>query len=97
MSLTNILNISVSEGHFQGSEGQGDLDCSIQAITQDFPGMHVHDHSQVDKIREDSDVGDIGQPDLVDGGSHQVPNQVGKDRIGVTAVCRSDPFLSWTA
>jgi len=59
--------------------------------------VHVQNNGQIDKGREDSNIGDIGKPNLIDGGGHQIANHVGKDRIWVIALSSLGPSSSGTA
>jgi hypothetical protein len=59
--------------------------------------VHVQNNEQIDKGRQDSNIGDIRKPNLIDGSGHQIANQIGKNRIGVIVLSSLHASSSGTA
>ena len=83
--------ISLREGNPQGPQGQFRVNLAGDSISKGFSRVHVQNSSQIDKGCQDSNIGNIRKPNLVDRSSHQIANQVGKDPIRVVALRGPDP------
>ncbi len=94
---TTPRRLSLCEGHFQGPQGQFRVNPARESISEGLTRVHVQNNSQIDKGRQDSNIGDIGKPNLINGSGHQIANQVGKDRIWVIALSSLYPSSSGTA
>src|SRR5262249_54499399 len=53
------------QGPFQGGQGEALVEVAAQVPAADVAGENVHEDGQVDELLAETDVGDVGDPDLV--------------------------------
>jgi hypothetical protein len=78
-----VLDCSV-----QGGERQPDVDGSADGVADDAARPGVENHGDINEARRDSDVGDVGNPELIGAVDDFVLRQISEDRMVMVAVRR---------
>ena len=52
----------------------------------------IQQHGQIDKTRCDADIGNIGNPNLIDGGNGTILKKIGIEGVAMIALGRPHPF-----
>ena len=67
------------EGHAQSPQSQFGAQRIAQLPTDHAPRIGVEDHRQINELRLQPDVGDIGHPELINVTQHHFLGQIGID------------------
>ena len=74
------FELTSSQGHAQSRQWQFGQQMPIERPANDPATESVEDDSQVNKLSRQSNISNVGYPELVNGGQHQPPSQIRKDR-----------------
>ena len=74
------------DGLVERFERQAGLQMIGERPTHDFAGEGVHHHRQINEVLRQSDVGDVGDPDMIGRGEHGLSRQIAHDLITMSAV-----------
>src|SRR4029077_2118774 len=79
------------QGTFEGCQREPLVEIASQVPTAQRAGEDVHEDRQVNELTAETDVGDVGDPDLVGPGNFQALDQVGIAWEGMVAVGGASP------
>ena len=82
------------QGHTQRFQGKSGFQTAVQGPAQAASRKCVQHNRQVHKLPLQADVGDIGNPELIEAGQHHACGQVGIDRQSVSGVGGPEQELS---
>jgi hypothetical protein len=87
-----VLDCSV-----QGGERQPDIDGPADGVADNATRPGVENHGDINEARRDSDVGDVGDPELIGAVDDLVLGQIAEDRMVGVAVSRRhiSPTHTW--
>jgi hypothetical protein len=71
------------QGALQGGQGQTLMEIAAQVPAADRPRENIHEYGQVNELAAETDVGDVGHPDLIRSLNFQGFHEVGIEREGV--------------
>jgi len=81
--------IAIGQRHLERFDRKPCLEMIIERPADHLAAERIEDDGEIDEGFSEPHVGDVGHPDLIDPGRHQVPDQIGHDRIVVAAVGRA--------
>jgi hypothetical protein len=82
------------QGHTQRFQDKSGFQTALQGPAQAASGKCIQHNRQVHKLPLQADVGDIGNPELIDAGQHHACGHVGIDRQSVTGIGGPEQELS---
>jgi hypothetical protein len=83
--------LALDQSHPEGLQAQGRVDSPGKRISHHPAGKEIQQDGKIDKATQDTDVGQIGHPDLIGSHDPQVGHEVGIDPMGMAAVGGANP------
>ena len=81
-------DVPTRQRHLEGFQSQGCVDVTGECPPDDFAAEGIQNHRQVHEVLQESNVGDIGSPELIRTHRNDVLCEVGEDMVSVFRVRR---------